>query len=175
MRARTVVLILILTWCGTPTTSRGQQARTSFRGLVYDLDFALGRSRVVVQLRNGTENLIAETATSDLVRILETALVRDTEVLLEFEPGEKNVIVSARLERNDRRGIGQVLELRFDEATAVMEAKVRQEEGEVVVTTKDPRAQAILQCAIQEGRPVDELEYSHDSRSLERIKLTVLR
>jgi hypothetical protein len=175
MRTRTVVLLLILTWFGTPTTSPGQQTRTSFRGVVYDLDFGLGRNRVVVQLRNRTENLIAETATSDLVRILETALVRDAEVSIEFESGDKNRIVSARLERNDRHGIGQVLELRFDEATAVMEAKVRQEDGEVVVTTKDPRAQSILQCAIQEGRPVDELEYSDDSKSLERIKLTVLR
>jgi hypothetical protein len=175
MRARTVALILILASFSTPTTSRGQQTRTSFRGVVYDFDFGLGRNRVVVQLRSGTENLIAETASSDLMRILETALIRDTEVLLEFEPGEKNRIVSARLQRNDRRGIGQVLELRFDEATAAMEAKVRQDEGEIVVTTKDPRAQAILQCAIQEGRPVDELEYSQDSNSLERIKLTVLR
>ena len=47
--------------------------------------------------------------------------------------------------------------------------------GEVVITTGDERAQAILQCAIQEGRPLDELAYAEGSRSLERVKLTVLR
>jgi hypothetical protein len=170
-----MVLTLILASLGTPTASRGQQTRTSFRGVVYDLDFGLGRNRVVVQLRNATENLIAETATPDLVRILQTALLRDTDVALEYEPSDKNRIVSARMERTDRSGIGQILELHFDEGTRIMEAKVRQEQGEVTVTTTDARAQAILQCAIQEGRAVDELEYSEGSRSLERIKLTVLR
>ncbi len=175
MRTRPIALALALACLVTPPASRGQQPRTAFHGVVYDLDFGLGRNRVVVQLRNATENLIAETATPTLVRILQTALSRATEVSLEYDPGDRNRIQEARLERADRPGMGQVVALAFDEASGVMEARVRQDEGEVVITTGDERAQAILQCAIQEGRPVEELAYAEGSRSLERVKLTVLR
>lgn len=175
MRPATVLLVIVSAGPGPAHSSPGQPPRLEYHGLVYDLDLTSGRNRVVAQLRSPSESLIAETASPGLVRILQTALCLGSDIALEYEPAEKNRIVSARLARSGRSGNGQVLELGFDEGRQVMEAKVRWGGGDVVVGTKDERAQAILQCAFQEDRPVGELEYEPGSRSLERVKLTILR
>ncbi len=175
MRPATALLVLVSAGLGGAHSSPGQPPRLEYQGLLYDLDLSTGRNRVVAQLRNPSESLIAETASPGLVRILQTALCLGGDISLEYEPAETNRIVSARLTRSGRGGLGHVLELGFNEGRQVMEAKVRRDGGDVVVGTKDERAQAILQCAFQEDRPVEELEYEPASRSLERVKLTILR
>ncbi len=174
MRNRPLRVVLGVLACLGSLAHAEEPLRRS--GAIYDLDFSLGRDRVVVMLLSGSHSLVAETSSLGVLGVLQAAMLRGVDAEVGYEPGNPNRIVSARLALAAPVRAGRVQELAFDDAAGQLEAKVLLEaEGLVSVVSKDPRAQAVLQAAIRADEPLDDLQYDPQTRVIDRVKLRIMR
>lgn len=146
-----------------------------YTGQVYDLDVTIGRDRVVAMILNESGNLVAETSSLGTLGVLQTALMLGRQAEVAYEPGIPNRILAARVTAAGPARSGHVQELKFDERKARLEAHILFDGSLVVAVTKDPRAQAILQTAMREGRPLEDVQYDADTGVLDRVVLRILR
>jgi hypothetical protein len=147
-----------------------------FSGVPRDIDFIknLGWTQVVVQ-STGKDSLVSTTTNEQMQRILLVALMRKSDVIVEYvedEPNQKKLI-SATLSVNAEDQPGQVFALSFAEKDNYYRATIFDQNDRVSVWTQTPQMQSILETAVRESIPVQEFSFDRDTMEITRGKVNV--
>jgi hypothetical protein len=149
-----------------------------FRGTPRDIDFIknLDWTQVILQRPAGSEQLIAHTKNDRIQSILLVALSMKNEVTVEYDDGESGVkrVISVRLTARAKSEPGHVVILGFQEEEGLCRAAIIGEESmKIDVWTKSAQMQSILETAVRQSIPVQELAFDAETKEITRGKVNV--
>jgi len=173
MRVAHRTLAMALVACVGTSASGDELVR--FTGQVYDLDVCDGRNRVVVMALSSEGNLVSETASLGALGVLEAALMLGRPIEIAYAPGVPNRIALVRLSASTPVRTGHIQELTYDEKRGCLEARIQLDDGLVTASTKDARLQSLLETALREDRPLEDVQIDPDSKAIDRVVLRILR
>lgn len=148
-----------------------------FIGVPRDIDFVKLAGWTQVVLHAGpADELISQARSDGIVRIVLLALMLGRPAAVQYidpESGPKR-LVSAALELSPNGELPQVHMLSFDERDNYCRATIITEQiNTVVVWTKNPQLQGILETAARQAIPVQNFEFDPDTMEITRAKVNV--
>jgi hypothetical protein len=156
---------------GASALSRTDTLRENhFIGRIYDLDYLAGQgyTQVLIRPTEGDAGLVASTTNDRLQRILEIALVNDTQVQGTYSSGEPGrlLTIAMRPETSCSQQ-GCVQEIRCSTVDDICLATIT---GQSEVKTKSSRAFGVLLAALDKKKPVEYLTVDKEGFVL-RVKI----
>jgi hypothetical protein len=169
------LLAAIVFASGITPMHAGAAGAGKFIGVPRDIDYIknLGWTQVILQSK---DQLVARTTSDPLERILLVALMRRHDVTVEYVDdgaAKPKLLTSVLLMVKSKNEQGQVSVLAFTEKDKKYLATIYDQSTNVKVWTDNPRMQGILETAVRESIPVQELSIDPKTMEILRGKVNV--
>jgi hypothetical protein len=165
-----VAMMFILTLVVPVFPMTGEQPRAAaqgkelppsgkFTGVPRDVDFIKNAGWTQVIVTSRADDLISQTTNDRIVSVLLVALSLKREVVVDYVDDKNNPrkLTSVSLTVSPKKEMGQVLALSFDEKDSNCRATIFDGAKNVDVWTKSPVMQGILETAVRQSIPIQEL------------------